>query len=384
MKQLVFKSVLVFLAINLWTYQLHAENEIPTSKQITKRKDFTKTIKEEFQISAKGEVAIHNKYGEVNVKVWDQNKVKIVVNITVNARNENDAQAVFDRIDIDFSNGSSFVKAATTIGAQKKSWSWWGGSDKHDYTIDYEVHMPRTGELDVHNKYGNTFVEEIDNKVSLEVKYGNFRLDAARELDVYLGYGNGTVIKSGDTRAVISYSKFRLKEAQDLDVESKYSKIYLDNGDDVISESKYDTYSLGKIGDFTNNGKYDNIEIVSVRNLNTFSKYSNLIIEKINNSAIFDLHHGGVRIDKLEKGFSEVRINSKYTDFKIFVAQGASYSVDIETTHAGIYYPDDMNVTYEMSKSSDHALEGYVGSKGQGGKIKARLNYGGIKVKKAF
>jgi len=381
MKQLVFKWVLVFLAINLWTCQLYAENEIPTLKQITKRKDFTKTIKEEFQISAAGEVAVHNKYGEVNVKVWDQNKVKIVVHITVNARNENDAQAVFDRIDIDFSNGSSFVKAETSIESQKKSWSWWGGSDKHDYTIDYEVHMPRTGELEVHNKYGNTFVEEIDNKVSLEVKYGNFRLDAARELDVYLGYGNGTVVKSGDTRAVISYSKFRLKEAQDLDVESKYSKIYLDKGNDVNSESKYDTYSLGTIGDFTNNGKYDNIEIASVRNLNTFSKYSNFVIENVKNSAIFELQHGGVRIDRLEKGFSKVRINSKYTDFKIFIAQGASYEVDIETTYASIYYPDALNVTYEMSKSSNHTLEGYMGNKGSGGKIKARLSYGAIKIK---
>ena len=381
MKQLVFKWVLVFLAINLWTCQLNAENEIPTLKQITKRKDFTKTIKEEFKISSTGEVVVHNKYGEVNVKAWDQNEVKIVVHITVNARNENDAQAVFDRIDIDFSNGSSFVKAETSIEAQKKSWSWWGGTNKHDYTIDYEVHMPRTGELEVHNKYGNTFVEAIDNKVSIEVKYGNFRLDAAKELNVRLGYGNGTVVKSGDTYAIVSHSKFRLKEANDLDLESKYSKIYLDKGNDVTSESKYDTYSMGRIGDFTNNGKHDNIEIAYVQNLNAFSKYSNLVVENVKSSAIFDLHHGGVRIDRLEKGFSEIRATGKYTDFKIVIEKGASYETDIKTTHASIYYPDDMNVTYEMSKSSDHALEGYVGSKGKGGKIKARLSYGGIKLK---
>jgi hypothetical protein len=51
------------------------------------------------------------------------------------------------------------------------------------------------------------------------------------------------------------------------------------------------------------------------------------------------------------------------------------------STYAGISYPSNLEVVREISKSSSQEVEGYAGSKNANTVIKARLNYGGLKVR---
>ena len=97
--KLAYKISLVFLLAGLLVTGLQAKNHY---------QEFTKTIKKEFDITRDGTTNIKNKYGKVDIKTWDKNRVKIDVRIVVNARSEKSAQEVFDRIDIGFSNGYPF------------------------------------------------------------------------------------------------------------------------------------------------------------------------------------------------------------------------------------------------------------------------------------
>lgn len=92
--------------------------------------EFTKTVKKEFPINATGTVDLSNKYGKVDVHTWERDRVKIDVTIVVDARSESTAQEVFNRIQIDFSNDDSFVKAETSIETNK---SWWGEVPKLNF-----------------------------------------------------------------------------------------------------------------------------------------------------------------------------------------------------------------------------------------------------------
>jgi len=348
---------------------------------IEAKKEFTKTIKEEFDISANGKVGIANKYGEVNINTWDRNQVKVEVTITVNARNESRAQEVFDLIDIDFSNGRDYVNAETSIGSNK-GWNWWGSSNKHDYTIDYEVYMPNTNNLKLSNKYGNSYIADIGGEAHITIKYGNVRMEKIENvLNLHLGYGNGTIIECEDVNVGVSYGKVRLKEANDVDVESKYSKVFIDKGQNIKTLTKYDTYEIGHIKNFRNQGKYDDIEILAAETVRASSKYSDFKVDELVHSADFDLQYGSAAIESLHKDFSEVQMIGRYTEYKVRVEGGANYKLDAVTKYAGLRYPDGMNVVYEKEKGSSHEVEGYMGEKGAGRVIKARLDYGGIKVR---
>lgn len=344
------------------------------------RTDFTKTIKKEYEVSSNATVHINNRYGKVDVKTWDKNRVKIDVRIIVRANTEADAQKVFDRIKVLFSNTSNFVKAETTIEPQNRKW-WDSGPSKNDYSINYEVFAPANVNLELYNKYGDVYAAAIKGKGTIDVKYGNFKLDGLVEAsNITLAYGNGKLTKGGKLVTDVSYGRLNVTEADEMDINSKYSTITLDKVEAVRSMSKYDTYKLGSIQNFRNIGKYDNIEIQNAGKMVVSSKYTNVHVEKATNMLEMNMEYGGVSVMQLDKGFSDVNLSGKYTDFKLVVENGAVYRIDANADYAGVRYPAGMTVTHEKKDKSYYEVQGHVGQQGAPAVIKVRLSYGGLKV----
>jgi hypothetical protein len=343
--------------------------------------EYSKTVKKEFNLDANGTLDLNNIYGKIDVKTWDQNRVKIEVIITVRAKNESSAEDVFDRIEILMSGSNSFAKAETKIDTDKGSW-WSSRNEKSDFTVDYEVFMPRSANLELANKYGDVFVDQLDGRASVSLKYGNCRMEGVNnDLNFSLGYGNATVVKAKDVNADLSYCKMRLEETRDLEVNSKYSRVTLNAGNDVRSFSKYDTYKIGVINSLRSEGKYDNYEIDAVEEIVALSKYTDFRIQRVADKMDMDLQYGGVSVENVARGFAEVRLAGRYTDYKIIVEEGASYQLEATADYAGISYPSDMNITYEKDKGTYHEVEGHRGTKNARSIIKARLDYGGLKIR---
>jgi hypothetical protein len=140
---------------------------------------YNKTIKREFEIHPEGTTSLVNKYGRMDIKTWDKNRVKVEVRIQVKASSESSAQKVFDRIDINFTNSEKLVKAVTFIEPKRKT--WWGGKrsrEKLDYSINYEVYLPSTNKLQLHHRYGEVFVGDMEGKVDLIIKYANLKVES--------------------------------------------------------------------------------------------------------------------------------------------------------------------------------------------------------------
>lgn len=370
--KLAYKLSLAFLMLaGLICTDLAAKN----------RQEFTKTIKKEFDISQDGTTSITNKYGNVDIKTWDRNRVKIDVRIIVKANSEKTAQEVFDRVDINFSNGSSFVKAETEI--ESKSSKWWGwNNSKSDYAIHYEVHLPASNNLELRNKYGDVYAARMKGKINLGIKYGNFKLDGAdADATIDLAYGNGSLMKARNVSVEIGYGKLKMEEVEDVDIDSKYSTLTVEKASNIKSYSKYDTYKIGSVGAFRNEGKYDNIDIEQANNIVITSKYTDFYVEDLERSLELDFEFGGAAVQTLSRGFNLVQLNGKYTDFKLGLESGAAYSIKATADYAGIRYPSGMTVTYEKEKGSYHEVEGHSGQQGTESVIKAKLNYGALKVK---
>lgn len=343
--------------------------------------EFTKTVKKEFPINATGMVQLANKYGQVNVHTWERDRVKIDVTIVVEAKSESSAQGVFDRINIDFDADDNLVEAQTTI-EESKGWFDWG-NNRSEFQVNYEVHMPATCNLDLSNKYGNAEVAAIAGSADITVKYGNFQLEGVGgELKIALGYGNGTVVRAHDVSANVSYSKLNLNEVQDVDFNTKYSKLYIDKGLVIKAlDSKYDHFGLTKIERLKIDSKYGNVEIGDVEGITASSKYTDYRIDHLGDNGTFNLEYGGLRLDELAKGFSEVSLDGRYSDFKIYVEEGASFTLDAETNYAGIDYPTGLNVSYEKDKGTSHTVKGHSGTEGARSIIRANLDYGGLRVR---
>ena len=179
----------------------------------------------------------------------------------------------------------------------------------------------------------------------------------------------------------MSYGKLACDEAGDTRLNTKYSKVYLKKAGDIRCESKYDSYDLGEVSSFVNNGKYDNIHIDRVGDVSIGARYTELRLDELANKIDLEMSYGGAFIDRIAKGFSSINLIGSYTNFKLGVADGCDYQMDAQASYAGIGYPSNLNVVYEKEKGSNHEVRGYVGSEQASSVIKARLNYGGLKVR---
>lgn len=344
--------------------------------------DYTKAIKKEFPLNANGTVNLINKYGRIDVKTWEKNRAKVEVTIVVKAGSEAQAQTVFDRIRVDFSNTDDFVKAETIIESGKNYWFNLGMNDHTDFQINYQVYMPATAALDLSNRYGDSQVAPLTSKVKVDVQYGNFRLEGVgATLSLNLGYGNGTIVKSGDANVDVSYSKLNFADVRNVKLTSKYSQLKIDNGADLTADSRYDEFNLVKVANLICTAKYGDMTVGKAESIKAVGQYTDFKIDRLGDNGDFDLAHGGLRIDHVSKGFSKINLVGKYSDFKIGVENGASYTLDANASFAGIAYPDGLVVTYEKEKGTSHEVKGHAGTQNARSAIRASLNYGGLKVK---
>ncbi len=350
------------------------------------KKEFSKTIKKKFDITTNGTVEIINRHGQVDIKAWNENEVKVEVTILVDARSEEKADEVFDRIDIDFYTSDDLVKGETTVGSEQKSWmsSWWGGNsgNSSNFTINYEVYMPTSCNLNLNNKYGHSTVEKIVGKANITAKYGDVRLDGVdNHLLLDIGYGNATVESAKDADVIIKYGKLRMEDVRDLNLESKYSKIYIARAGDLESISKYDTYRLGEIRGLNNQGKYDDFQIEYADNITATSRYSDFYIEALEHRGKFNLEYGDLDINALSRNFSKLEVDSKYTGIDIKIEDGAEYEFDVATTHAEIDYPSGADVYHHMDQSSSRELKGLIGGSSGKSLVHVRATYGSVDLK---
>lgn len=343
-------------------------------------KDHKKTISESFDISNGANVELINKYGNMDIRTIDSDKVNITVEILVDARNEDKAQEVFDRIDIDFYGTSSSVKAETKIDSDKKGfWKNWGSwNNGGNYEIHYFVEVPKHVHLILQNKYGNIFCEDMDNDMDITLKYGNFDIGRAHEVDVDLGYGDGEMTDVHDLDVDLKYGKIEVETAHDVDISSKYSQITIDEAKDIEAESKYDKFRIRKADSFSDDGKYDNLRLGQIGSLKVYTGYTDIDIEKLLRSARIETKYGSIRIDEITDDLDEIDITSSYAGIKINNPEDVGYKFDIETEYASI------NVDHGTGEFGDDDEDEWARGKRKGkgdGKIKIKSKYGSVRVR---
>ena len=373
----------VFNVIVLWALLLALPQSIfaDTFTAEIRKTEFSKTVEKEFSVGLTDKFKVSNKYGKVDIETWDKPQVSVKVVITINARNQEAANAAFDRIKIKFDQGSGYTSAITELESKKSSWSsWWSGGDSDNFRIDYSVNMPKGHSLDLSNKYGHSHVAAFEGNGNFTVKYGDlFTQQIGGNVELYLGYGNATMGSSEDVRAEVKYSKFRMEKIGNCNLTTKYSKIYINEVKDFKIYSGYDNFEIGTAVDVDYEVKYSDMDFQEVQRMVGTSKYSDIHLENCHKEARADLNYGALKIDKLHPGFETVDVQTNYAGVRIHIDPSASYKFSASTRYAGISYPGDMEVSRDIQSGNSKEVSGHHGS-GNAGNIKISTNYGGIKV----
>ena len=346
------------------------------------RQEFTKSINREFATNANGMTALYNKYGSVNVKTWQNNSVKIDITIRVNASNQRDADKMFDRIQVNFANTTGYVKAETMI--ESKSGWWVEDNVCRDYKINYEVWMPVGNQLDLKNKYGNSYVANLNGKLSAEIKYGDLRTEILTgDAEINMSYGKVFMAGVNNLYGQVGYGEINLTAAKgEVQVDSKYSELRLEKAAAVRITSRYDDFTLGDIQDLRVQTKYSDLKAQRVGATFITAQYTDVKLMVVSTSADVDLMYGGLKIESLGRDFTDANVVGKYTDVRITTERSARSKFKVDGSYTDISWPSGTTIRHQEKNAGYETVEGHVGSDANSkNMVKAKMQHGSFVLK---
>ncbi|WP_437824465.1 hypothetical protein [Tenacibaculum mesophilum] len=332
-----------------------------------KKHEKSKNIRKTFSVNKNATLYINNKYGNVNVATWNENRIEINVKITVKGNDLSNVERKLKAIDVQFEATPSLVEARTIIEKTKSSWSWWG-SNNTNYKINYFVKMPITNNADLNNKYGNIELDKLEGKSNINCDYGKIQIDQLLNetnninLD-YCGTSEINFMKSGNLS--VDYSKLTIQKSENLKVNADYSTMKIGTATDVDFNSDYGSISVDNASGINGNSDYASIKIGTIR--------KNL---KVNTD------YGSVRVRNIKKGFESVVIDGSYAGIKLGTNSNNNFTFTVDLGYAGFGYPENyVNMFKSINKSSKKYYEGTFGKGNSNSTISIKSKYGGISLK---
>lgn len=313
--------------------------------------ELSKNLHKEYAADENTLLIIENKFGDIDINNWDKNKVTIDVTITVDHRSEEKAKELIDYIEVHFNQSGNTIEAITEI-EDKFSRGFSFSDNNKEFSIDYKVNIPKKIKIDIENRYGSVFINEIEGHTKVAVKYGNLKINKMTRgsikpiNEVYLAYSNGNIEECKWLNLTLKYSKLEIEEVRALIAVTKYSKLYVDKASSIVCESKYDEYRLGEITNFVASSAYTGYNI-------------NEIYKKLE----FDNRYGSMDVDYVSADFEKISIKNEYGNIDIGIDPNASYNIKGYARYADIDYPSEGRVS-RIKESTTLQVEGLVGTDG--------------------
>lgn len=329
-----------------------------------------KKIERSFDVSKNAQLKIDNRFGNVDITTWNQNKIEITVVITTNGNNEQEVQRRLDEITVEFSGSKSQVTAQTKIGSSKSGWSIFGNrSGNVNMKINYSVKMPASNSLDLRNDYGAINLNKINGDTKITCNYGTFIL--------------GELLGSSNTLNFDYTTSATIGKAKNLTINADYSEFVLNEADNVHFKGNYTRSEFKEISNSLNfDGSYGRLTVGTAKSFTGKTRYVTSNFGSIANNFEMQSNYGKISIDMLEKNINNVLITARYTSIDVGYSSSASFDLSTKLAYANLRGADDIEFTLRSIHNTRSEYEGYFGKKNSGKKIQITSDYGNVRLQK--
>ena len=331
-----------------------------------------KTFKQEFKADKESIVKINNRFGQVSIENWENNSVLIEVEVTIEHPSRDRAERMLSAISITLEQVGKEIRGITQIDDKliRSVSNINFGSSSKEIRIDYKVKMPKHLNVNLTNKYGDIFIDELTGHSKIDLKYGNLKANriiygSSDPLAMLtLGYGNASIDEVDWMRFDIKYANVDIVKSKALVVLSKYSKISVDMASSMVVDSKYDTYTIGTIA-----------------NLVGDSGYTTYRLKKLDKKLDVRTRYGDVRIEDVANTFESITFEGSYASLYAPIASSVSYQFDGEASYGGLNYNTPARVN-RIESSNKLSVNGRVGEReNPNAMVKVRVRYGSARLR---
>jgi hypothetical protein len=317
-----------------------------------------KNISKTYSVNDDAQVNITNSYGNINVYLWDENKISIQVNIKVSGNNEKKINERINTIDVDFAATMSKVSAETIFTTKE-----WRGNNI-SYEINYVVKIPRNGSIDLDNKYGNISVDKLNGSSAIECKYGSIILGQFNNKtnNINIAYAPNSSINSIDK----------------INLQSQYSEVDFQKVNQINIDGNYNTFNFQNVGILNLSSNYTKINSKSVQKIAIDGNYLTLKLGEIGNSLIANSNYSDIQFSASNKT-DAITINGNYSNSKITCTSDYAFDINVSLKYGS--FVDNVGLKYSLKseKNTSKSYTAYHISQGKS-KISITTNYGSVQL----
>lgn len=299
MKDIFYKKLILSFLIIFTVHSINAQEEL--SKSIEKIYDFTNA----------GELQLENKYGNIIINGWSQNKIKVSIDIVVNKKDKDDAEDLLARIKPSITTLDQSIIIFSNI--EEKSDSFFSkvfnrvnpfDFDKGSIQIDYRISLPINAEIQVTNKFGDIVINDWNGKLKTNLQHGDMWINNdIINANIEMKFGK-LQTKS------ISYGKIALKNSEFDHQTSKNLRII----------SSGSTIMIDQVTDLEIYSSKDKITIENIEEIKGELKFSNIILENLRNEVDLIMDVADFKIKNILKPNANININQKSSELSINIS----------------------------------------------------------------
>lgn len=311
-------------------------------KQIDPKDLKSKEISTEVAASKAQDIYIENNNRSIEIKSWDQPKVKIVTTIFYEGEGTKVSdEEWFEKLNISLRSAASSIKIKSgtvgggsyTVNGNAFAWSSGGGNNTAVFNADGKnigtqsklkrqvtIYVPKDNKVDLETKYAEVLISGNLNKLNAEITNGGLEMQDVANLTLRSKYANVTTgnIKYGEVELI--NGRLIMKDADDLDLDTKYATIEAGTVKKINIRSINDEYELEDVG-----------------SLQGRKNYGNLRITKLNTALELDGTNADVKIRNIAASLESIKINNKYADIRLPMRNVKSYSVSYLGAFSTVY-----------------------------------------------
>jgi len=324
----------------------------------------SKTIKKEFKVTNDATLNVTNKYGNIVIATWNENKIIIDITITTNGNDEEKVEKRLEQIDVEFNSTTNYVSAKTMIEKNSRSWNIWGKNNNVNMQIDYVIKMPITNNIDLSNDYGSISLDKLEGTSKINCDYGKINI--------------GELLNTSNLIKIDYTNKSTIDFMKDGEINADYSTLHVEKAGRTKLNADYSHISFGMLVDLNYNCDYGDLKIDDCGNLTGNSDYMHTTVDILRGSGDFDTDYGSIKINELGKDFKNLKIKSSYTSLKFGVNPNTSFNITAFLNYGGLKYDSGFTFNKEITKSSSKQYEGYYNSSNSRNTITIKSSYGNV------
>ena len=350
----MYKILLIFILIPLTISATERKGKYTKNKVLTK----------EYSVNENATLNVSNKYGNIGIATWNENRIVIKVSITTNGDDEEKVAKRLEQIDVVFNGNATNVSAKTSIEKNSSSWNLWGKKNNVNMEINYLIQMPISNNVVLNNDYGAISLDKLEGSAEINCDYGKITI--------------GELWNTNNSINIDYTNKSTIERLEGGAVNADYSTLHIDKANRIDLNADYSHMSFGMVAVLDYNCDYGSLKIGDSGNVIGNSDYMHTSVEKLRGTGDFDMDYGSLKIEELGKEFKNITIKSSYTNTKIGVHPDANFTLNATLNYGSLRYNNGFIMNKEIIKSSSKYYEGYYNSNNTTSNITIKSSYGTI------